>query len=122
MSTDAVSGKVLLVNGDGFTATGRINRAGGGLIRIRGHVATDGGEEAFCQIDRIPVDASIRVGDEVITSGMGGVFPSGIPIGVVVSVDETASPLERTAILQPYADLERLDTVFVLMENEEAGT
>ena len=48
-------------------------------------------------------DGMVRVGDRIITSGEGGVFPPGLPVGVVASVDGEAPRVE------PYAALSRLD-------------
>ena len=46
-------------------------------------------------------------------------FPPGIPIGEIVSVDEDASSLERSAILAPYVDFHILDTLFVMIGKDD---
>lgn len=93
--------------------SGRIVRTEGAIVRVRGDVSLVG--EGLCRIDRIPAGASVRVGDNLVTSGLGGVFPAGIPIGTVVSVDEDASSLERSAVLKPHADFPSLDILFVMI-------
>jgi rod shape-determining protein MreC len=53
-------------------------------------------------------DAKPQIGDRVLTSGHGGVFPPGLPVGVVVAIGENG------ARVQPLADLARLDFVRVV--------
>jgi cell shape-determining protein MreC len=59
-------------------------------------------------------DADIKAGDAVTTSGLGGVFPAGIPIGSVVSVKTDNTRSMRTAAIHPSADLDHLDEAFIL--------
>ena len=47
--------------------------------------------------------AGIKVGDRVVTSGQGGVFPPGLPVGVVASLDGEAPSVE------PYVELSRVE-------------
>jgi len=47
--------------------------------------------------------AGVNIGDRVITSGQGGVFPPGLPVGVVASLDGEAPRVE------PYVDLSRVE-------------
>ena len=56
----------------------------------------------------LPTGAVVAVGDRIVTSGHGGVFPSGLPIGVVTLV--TDGIIE----VQPYVNRERIEYVRVL--------
>ena len=47
--------------------------------------------------------AEIKVGDRVVTSGQGGVFPPGLPVGVVASLDGEAPRVE------PYVEMSRVE-------------
>ena len=47
--------------------------------------------------------AEIKIGDRVVTSGQGGVFPPGLPVGVVASLDGEAPRVE------PYVELSRVE-------------
>jgi len=51
---------------------------------------------------------AIRIGARVVTSGDGGVFPPGLPVGVVASLDHGAARVE------PYAALSQLDYVLLV--------
>jgi rod shape-determining protein MreC len=48
-------------------------------------------------------DGTIRIGDRIVTSGQGGVFPPGLAVGVVASADSEGARIE------PYAALSRVD-------------
>ena len=51
---------------------------------------------------------SVAAGDRVVTSGHGGAFPQGLPVGVIASNDENG------IAVQPYTDQERLQYVRIL--------
>lgn len=57
----------------------------------------------------------VEVGDEVISSGVGGVYPKGVRIGRVTSVSAGRDELLHTARVQPSVDFGRLEQVFVVM-------
>jgi rod shape-determining protein MreC len=57
----------------------------------------------------------VKPGDEVITSGVGGVHPKGLRVGRVTEVQADASSLLHTATVQPAADFGRLEQVFVML-------
>ncbi len=64
----------------------------------------------------LPTTHAIAVGDQVLTSGLGHVFPEGLPIGEVVRVSLHESGLYQQAEVQPSADLRSLRYVFVVLE------
>lgn len=69
----------------------------------------------------VPVQADWQVGDRVITSGLGDVFPRGLLVGTVEQVErEATGPLER-AWVRPAASPSRAEEVFVLLPGA-AGT
>jgi len=59
--------------------------------------------------------AGIQVGDLVVTWGAGGLFPRGIPIGRVRSIDDRGSALFHYAQLTPAVDFARVDEVLLLI-------
>jgi rod shape-determining protein MreC len=56
----------------------------------------------------------LQVGDLVVSSGAGGVFPRGIPIGRVRAIDDRGSALFHYAMLTPSVDFARVDEVLLL--------
>ncbi len=64
-------------------------------------------------VDYIEQDAPLRVGDVVVT-GEGRSFHSGVPIGTVASIEHSSSALYQTAILKTTVDLGALDRVVIV--------
>jgi rod shape-determining protein MreC len=64
-------------------------------------------------------NASLQVGDVVVSHGDGGVYPRGLPIGLIVSVEKSAANVASiTAYVRPFADFEHLDYVLVERRGE----
>jgi rod shape-determining protein MreC len=60
------------------------------------------------RLEYLPAGSELRVGDRISTSGDGGLFPPGLPIGQIVSVSD------GSARVQPFVDLDRLEFVRVV--------
>ncbi|MGE5705052.1 MAG: rod shape-determining protein MreC [Clostridia bacterium] len=63
---------------------------------------------------RIPLNQKIDVNQQVLTSGLGGVIPRGLPVGKVVRVTPDDYGLTQTAYIQPSADFGNLNEVMVV--------
>ena len=59
-------------------------------------------------------DDPVSLGEEVVTFAAQGVYPSGLVVGTVMSLEEDPGGLTRSAILTPAADLNTLSQVFVV--------
>ena len=84
--------------------------------RIPGVVEGIGDGSDALMIKHIPYDAPVEVGQHVVTSGLGEFFPKGIRIGTVQSIDSEAEPsgLQKSAIIKPAVDFNRLEEVFII--------
>jgi len=67
-------------------------------------------------LPNIPISADLKVGDRLITSGLGGHFPAGFPVGVVRSISNDASGMFAAAIITPSAALDRSGEVLILQQ------
>jgi rod shape-determining protein MreC len=65
------------------------------------------------ELDFLPQQADVRVGDRVVTSGIDGIYPRGLPIGVVVEV-QRGEELFYDLRLEPAVDFGVLDQVYLL--------
>lgn len=64
-------------------------------------------------LKKIDSDFDIKVGDLVISSGLGGIFPKGIPIGEITEVSTDDYGLTKLAYVKPSADFSLLDHVVI---------
>lgn len=66
--------------------------------RVRGILS--GNNTPFPKLTFVPLDAEISVGDKIVTSGVSGVFPAGLPVGQVVSVSKKEIKVKTFALLE----------------------
>src|SRR5262249_2957308 len=58
--------------------------------------------------------AGVAPGDLVVTSGLGNLFPKGLPVGRVVKIEDKGSALFHFAVLTLTVDLARVEDVLLL--------
>ena len=62
----------------------------------------------------VPAHAGIHAGDTLVTSGLGGIFPKGIPVGTVKEVRMSALDVMRQLDVEPFQEFSIMEEVFVL--------
>ena len=82
-------------------------------------IAYGTGDLGTLRLPHIPFSADVRVGDQLVTSGLGGHFPAGLPVGVVREVTPDDSATFALALATPSAGLSRSGEVLVLHEERE---
>ena len=72
----------------------------------------------------VSVDADVQEGDIIITSGLGGVFPKGLPLGTVASVTKSSNDVYYTIIVNPASRTENNEEVLVItsLTEEQVAT
>ncbi|MBA7517382.1 Cell shape-determining protein MreC [subsurface metagenome] len=74
-----------------------------------------GDDKGYCFLEYIHVTTEgIYEGEDIITSGKDGLFPSGIKVGKIVSIT-TSTSLFKQVKVEPYFDIRDLDQVAVIM-------
>jgi rod shape-determining protein MreC len=107
-ATSARAAKAMLVLDRQSAVDGIIQRSRSrGIIRGRGTSEMD--------FEFVARGSDVRIGDVVISSGLGGVYPKGIRIAEVASVSDPGSALMQTAKLIPAVDFGRLEQAFVML-------
>ena len=70
--------------------------------------------EGKLKLTYLPENTELITGDLVLTSSMGGNYPSDLVVGSIESIHTDASGISRYAIVQPTADLDSLVQVFII--------
>jgi rod shape-determining protein MreC len=104
------SAKVLLITDANSSVDALVQRT-----RARGIVA--GRVTPALEMRYIHRTEDVQVGDAVVTSGIGGIFPKGLPIGLVVSVEKTTGMFQAVGV-SPAVDLSKLEEVLVITAHE----
>lgn len=68
-------------------------------------------------LEAVPVSADVREGDALVSSGLGGRFPAGYPVGEVTATDNDTSGAFKRVSVVPSAELDRSGHVLVLLED-----
>jgi len=115
--------EVLLLTDPNCKVSCRVTRTGAfGIVRGAGvSLGGNGRAEMLCaarpfRMEYIAKEEDVQGGDEVVTTGLGGVFPEGLRIGRVTRSRIDSSGLYQRADIMPAADLAALRYAFVVAE------
>lgn len=114
--TSAVSSRVVLLTDPSHSIPVQINRNG---LRA---VVTGRGLGEYLQMDFLPHNADVREGDLLVTSGLGGRFPVGYPVGKVVSVEFPQGKPFADIKVEPAAKLSTSREVMLVLPGEKIQT
>lgn len=76
---------------------------------------TGGSERSMMELRGVPFRTSVKPGTMIISSGLGGVWPRGIPLGRVVGEERTAETWARTYLIRPAVFPADVSSVMVLL-------
>jgi rod shape-determining protein MreC len=71
------------------------------------------------ELPNIPISADVKAGDRLLTSGLGGRFPAGFPVGEIVKVGNDSGGMFNLAIARPAAALDRSGEVLLLQDQPQ---
>ena len=113
VEVDATSCKVMTILHPSFNAAGVISRTReNGIITGSAYYAADG----QCVLTNLDRATEARKGDQVITTGLGGVFPANLLVGTVQEVVPEQSGKSSSAVILPGADPRTVKHVFIITE------
>ena len=113
VEADPTSCKVMTILHPSFNAAGVISRTReNGIITGSADYAADG----QCVLTNLDRTTEARKGDQVITTGLGGVFPANLLVGTVQEVVPEQSGKSSSAVILPGADPRTVKHVFIVTE------
>ncbi|MGH2348168.1 MAG: rod shape-determining protein MreC [bacterium] len=118
INADGVVGRVLEVTPTAarvLLISDSRSAVGATIQRSRDAGVVEGKGGAALQLSYVSREAAVRIGDLVVTSGLGGVFPRGLVIGKVGQVVREEGALLQGAVIQPAAPLDRLEELLVIV-------
>lgn len=105
------SSEVLLLTDEKMSLYAQVVRTGArGRIRGLGHAVDD-----QLELSEVLRSQDLKIGDRVMTSGLGRVFPKGLPIGEVITVKSQTGAQHLAAQVVSYVDFGRIEYVSVVI-------
>ncbi len=114
-TVDALTSHAVLISDSNHGLPVAVNRTG---LRT---MALGTGETGLLNLPYLTNSADIREGDLLVTTGLGGVFPPGYPVGRVTVVQRRPGQSFARVMARPSAGLDRGREVLVVMNADEAG-
>jgi rod shape-determining protein MreC len=117
VTPEGIVGRILRVSkdyADILTLTDSSSAIDAIIQRNRSRGVIEGLSETMLTMKYLRRTDDIQVGDEVISSGIGGVFPKGLPIGKVANVKKQNYGITQVVEVNPAVDFSRLEEVTVI--------
>lgn len=85
--------------------------------RVRG-ILKGAGEQGYT-LQYVLKNAKVKVGDQIVTAGIGGVFPSGITLGTVSKVHSKRRGMFLDIMVEPAVDFSRMEFLYINLSEEQ---
>ena len=85
------------------------------LVRRSRNVSILETENGINFFARFRIHEDVMRGDTIVTSGLGGIYPRGFPVGVVDRILEEEDPLFKKVSIKPSLDLDRCEELFIML-------
>jgi rod shape-determining protein MreC len=93
--------------------TDRLASVGVMIERTRRQGIVRGAGSNALELDFVPSQEDVRIGDRVVTAGIDGIFPRGLPVGIVTKISPGTGLFHQIELV-PAVDFGRLDHVYIL--------
>ena len=109
ISVTETSAKVQTIVDTASTVSSKLSSSNDAIL-LKGTISSTNTVKATS----IPVNTTILQGDNIITSGMGGIYPKGILVGTVKEIVNTKNDMDRYANVATAVDFNSVDNVLVI--------
>ena len=79
-----------------------------------GNLKWDGKNYNIVQLEGLPRQAEVQIGDTIVTSGNSAIFPGGIPIGTTLDIQGGQTSVNRVIHIQLFNDMSSLKNIYVV--------
>ncbi|MAZ49896.1 MAG: rod shape-determining protein MreC [Halobacteriovoraceae bacterium] len=103
---------------DILTILDQNNRVDAIVSRTRTHGILEGRSGFTCQFKYVSRTEKLELKDEIITAGLGEIYPKGIKIGTITKIDKESFGITQKIEVTPSVDFDKLEEVVVLLDPE----
>lgn len=103
---------------DILTILDQNNRVDSIVESTRSHGIVEGISQFKCRLKYVIRTEEVKVGDGVLTAGLGNIYPKGIKIGTITEIDKEKFGITQSIEVTPAVDFNRLEEVVVLIQND----
>lgn len=107
---------------DVLTILDQNNRVDSIVARTRTHGILEGRTGFTCQFKYVSRTDKLEINDEIITAGLGEIYPKGIKVGTITKIDKENFGITQKIEVTPSVDFDKLEEVVILLESKgESG-
>lgn len=88
------------------------------LQNSRAEGVLSGNVDGVLEVDFVPISTQVQLGEAVLTSGLGGVYPKGLVVGAVTRIDGGGADTYYRLVVQPLGEINVNEEVLVLTGNQ----
>ncbi|MEP9411612.1 MAG: rod shape-determining protein MreC [Candidatus Brocadia sp.] len=117
VSHNALVGKITSVSGGSSVVqliTDPASRIPGRVVQTREQVIVEGNATNFCRLKYVPRWAKLKTGDDIVSSDIGGFYPSSLPIGTVLENKTKDGDLFQSVKVLPRVNISKIESVLVI--------
>jgi rod shape-determining protein MreC len=79
-----------------------------------GFMQWNGNNPNIFDVVDVPINANVKQGDTLVTSGVSNIFPKGIPVGKIINFEELTDRKSYKIVLQPFMDMTNLGAAYII--------